>query len=154
MVPGATGTPAAAIRFRALILSPIAVIASALGPTQIRPCSAHGAGEVGVLRQEAVAGVDRLGAGRLRGGQDRLGVAVGRRRVGRADQDRLVGLRDERHAGVGFRVDRDRADAEPLGGADDPAGDLAPVRDEQRADHAGWSPTVVTILGYRERTTV
>jgi hypothetical protein len=36
-VPGATGTPAAAIRLRALILSPIAVIASADGPTQTRP---------------------------------------------------------------------------------------------------------------------
>jgi hypothetical protein len=37
VAPGATGTPAAAIRLRALILSPIAVIASAPGPTQIRP---------------------------------------------------------------------------------------------------------------------
>ena len=40
VVPGATGTPAAAIRFRALILSPIASIASASGPTQISPASA------------------------------------------------------------------------------------------------------------------
>src|SRR5205809_2360852 len=37
VVPGATGTPAAAMRFRALILSPIALIAAAPGPTQIRP---------------------------------------------------------------------------------------------------------------------
>jgi hypothetical protein len=38
-VPGATGTPAAAIRLRALILSPIAVIASAGGPTHTRPAA-------------------------------------------------------------------------------------------------------------------
>ena len=36
----ATGTPAAAIRLRALILSPIALIASAPGPTHTRPFAA------------------------------------------------------------------------------------------------------------------
>ncbi len=36
-VPRATGTPASAIRLRALILSPIALIASAPGPTHTRP---------------------------------------------------------------------------------------------------------------------
>jgi hypothetical protein len=39
VVPGATGTPAAAIRLRALILSPIALIASGPGPTQISPAA-------------------------------------------------------------------------------------------------------------------
>ena len=36
-LPAATGTPAAAIRFLALILSPICSMAPGGGPTQIRP---------------------------------------------------------------------------------------------------------------------
>ena len=40
------------------ILEPICSIDSGVGPTQVRPASTHGAGEVGVLGEEAVAGVD------------------------------------------------------------------------------------------------
>ena len=58
-----TGTPAAAISRLASILLPIAAIASGGGPIQVSPASMHGRGEVGVLGQEAVAGVDRVGAG-------------------------------------------------------------------------------------------
>src|SRR5439155_17826717 len=39
VVPGPTGTPAAAIRFRALILSPMASMASGPGPTQTSPAA-------------------------------------------------------------------------------------------------------------------
>ncbi len=84
VVPGATGTPAADIRFRAAILSPMASMVSGSGPIQTSPAfltwrarRGDRAGEVGVLRQEAVAGVHRLRAahpGRL---DDRLSIEVG-----------------------------------------------------------------------------
>ena len=62
-----TGTPAAAISFLASILEPIAAIAAAGGPIQVSPASCTARGEIGVLREEPVAGVDGVRAGRLRG---------------------------------------------------------------------------------------
>src|SRR5260221_6411714 len=81
-------------------------------------------------------------------------VRIARRR--RADADRDVGLADERRAGVGVRVPRDAPQAHPLRGAEDAAGDLAAIRDEdghhvrrlspQRAALAeGW-PVLVTVF--------
>src|SRR5437763_8030229 len=90
------------------------------------------AGEVGVLRQEPVPRMDRLRTGGLRGREDRLDVAV---RLRRADGYRLVGLGDERQPGIDVGVHRHGVHAEPARGADDPAGDLSPVGDQQRADH-------------------
>ena len=56
-------------------------------------------------------------------------IAFARRR--RADVHRLVGLAHVQRLGVGIGIDRDRADAERARGADDPAGDLAAVGDEE-----------------------
>ena len=60
--PGSTGTPASSIRSRASVFEPIASIASGAGPIQVRPGVGHRARERRVLGQEAVAGVDRVGA--------------------------------------------------------------------------------------------
>ena len=94
-----------------------------------------GFGESGVFRQEAVAGMDRLGARAFGGVQDgvrpQVAVAGGRR----ADVDGLVGHLDMQRLGVGVGIDRDRADAEPAGGADDAAGDLAAVGDQDLGEH-------------------
>ena len=112
-------------------------MASGDGPTQTSPASPDPSGEAGVLGQEAVAGVHRLGAGlpgRLEHG---VGVAVALRRGGRADRHGLVGLADVGQAGVGLGVHRDRAQAHPLDGADDAAGDLASVGDEHGLEHGG-----------------
>ena len=46
------------------ILSPIAAIAAGVGPMKTMPASASAVGEAGLLRQKAVAGMHRLGAGR------------------------------------------------------------------------------------------
>src|SRR5260221_8604152 len=81
-------------------------------------------------------------------------VRIARRR--HADADRDVGLADERRAGVGVRVHRDAPQAHPLRGAEDAAGDLAAIRDEdghhvrrlspQRTALAeGW-PVLVTVI--------
>ena len=58
-----TGTPAAAISFLASILEPIASIAAGGGPIQVSPAACTARRELGVLRQEPVAGVDGVGAG-------------------------------------------------------------------------------------------
>ncbi len=95
----------------------------------------HLTGEVGVLGQEAVAGMDGVCAGALRGVDDEVGaqVGVGRRAAGQAD--RPVGLGDERCVRVGVGEHRDGGDAEFAAGAEHPARDLAAVGDQHRADH-------------------
>jgi hypothetical protein len=105
-----------------------------------QPGRPDGPGELGVLRQEPVPGVDRLGPGRLGRGQHCRLVPVRLGRVGRSDQDRLVRLGHERQTGVGLRVDGDGAHTQLPGGADDAAGDLPAVGDEQRLKHVGGSP--------------
>ena len=68
-------------------------------------------GEVRVLRQEPVAGVDGLRAGALRHLEDRVAAQVAVLRRGRADAPGLVGQAHMARVGVGFGVDGDHADA-------------------------------------------
>ena len=79
--------------------------------------------------------MDRLSTRALGGVEDgfRPQVAVAGR--GRADVDGFVGHLDMQRLGVGVGIDRDRADAEPAGGADDAAGDLAAVGDQDLGEH-------------------
>ena len=97
-----------------------------------------GLGEVGVLGEEAVAGVDGVGAG-VGGDRDDLGdVEVGLGRGRAAEGVGLVGEADEERVAVGVGVDRDGADAGVLAGADDADGDLAAVGDQDLLQaHAG-----------------
>ena len=89
-----------------------------------------GAGERGVLGQEAVAGVDGLRAGAAGGVDQRGDREVGLGRGGGADPQRDVGGADVRRLAVGVRVDGDRAQAERAGGADHAQRDLPAVGDE------------------------
>jgi hypothetical protein len=98
----------------------------------------RGAGfrELGALRQETIA---RMDAGRPRAHRQRENaldrkIAVARRR--RADEMRLVGHLHEQRASVRFGMHGNGAQAEPPRRADDPAGDLAAVGDENRFEHA------------------
>ena len=102
-----------------------------------------GLGEIGILGQEAVTGMDCLGAGRLGRGDDGLDVQValdGRRRP---DAPRLVGLRHVRRSGIGIGVDRHRGDAHAPRRAHDAAGDLAPVGDQDLSEHRRVDPWLV-----------
>ena len=92
-------------------------------------------GEVGVFGEEAVAGMDRVRSGAPRRVQDRLGVEIALAGRGRADPVRLVRRRDVQGVRVCVRVHGDAPDAEPPCGTTHPAGDLAPVRDEQPPEH-------------------
>ncbi len=93
-------------------------------------------GEARVLGQEAVAGMDGVGAGDLAGGDDRRNVEIAVARGRRADADALVGEPHMHGVGVGGRMDRDRRDAELLGGAQDAQRDLAAVGDQDLVEHS------------------
>ena len=97
------------------------------------------------LRQEAIARVDRLGAGVEGGLDDGVDpqVALGRRR--RAEADRDVGQPDVGRRGVRVAVDRDGLDAQLAAGADDPDGDLAAVGDQDAPEGRTPSPDVVFV---------
>ena len=92
-------------------------------------------GECRPLRQEAEAGVDgfrpRLPAGR----DDALGDEVTLGRGCRADVDRLVGEAHVQRVTIGIGIYGDRPDPHASGRADDAAGDLAAVRDEDLLEH-------------------
>jgi hypothetical protein len=94
----------------------------------------HGLGEVGVLRQEAVAGVDGVGAGLGRGVEDLGEVQVGLAGGLSAQGERLVGEADVRSLGVGFGVHRHAGQPRVPGRPDHPNGDLAAVGDENLGD--------------------
>ncbi len=88
------------------------------------------AGERGVLRQEAVAGVDRVGAGLEGGGDDEVAAEIGvRRRVARQPYGD-IGVTDERRPRIGVGVDRDRTDAEVATRTEHPPRDLSAVGNE------------------------
>ncbi len=89
-----------------------------------------GFGEVGPLREEAVARVHRVRA-RLPGGVDeQIAAQVGRGRGVARQVHGVVGLCDVRRALVGVGVDGDRLDAHRAAGGEDASGDLAAVRDQ------------------------
>ena len=94
-------------------------------------------GELGVLGEEAVAGIDRVGARLLRDADDLVDVEVGADRMPLlADLVGLVGLQPVQRVAVLVRVDRDRAGAQFVCGAERPDGDLAAVRDQDLSEHA------------------
>ncbi len=83
-----------------------------------------------ILRQEAVARMDRLGAGRL-GGRDDLGnVEIRLCGLSGADRHRLIGHVHMQRVAVGVGIDGHRLDPEPACRPDDAAGDLAAIGDQ------------------------
>ena len=98
-------------------------------------------GQGRVLRQEAVAGVDGIGA-RLDGGlDDQPGVEVGPHRMpGLADLVRLVGLEPVLGIAVLVGEHRHRLGAELVGGAEGADRDLAAVGHQNLREHDRESP--------------
>ena len=62
---------------------------------------------------------------------DKVGFAHRRR----ADMHRLVRRTDVKRVGIGIGIDRDSANAQAAGRADDTAGDFAAIGDEEGFDH-------------------
>ncbi|TPW02406.1 MAG: choline dehydrogenase [bacterium] len=115
-----------------------------LGPDEGHAVGFDDLGEAGVLGQEAVAGVDGLGAGDLGSSDDRRDIEVALGRRSRPDTDALVGQPDPHGTAVRFGVHGDGGDAHLLAGAVDPQGDFAAVGDEDLGEH-------IQILGLTPR---
>ena len=123
---GITGMPASWAILRAITLLPRLRITSGGGPTNTRPASVQASGKFGILRQKAIARVDRLGPG-LFGRFDNLAdIQVIFPGAG-ADAHRLIGPHDMVGVLVGLLVDGHHLEAQLLGGAHDAQGDLPPV---------------------------
>ena len=134
--PGSTGNPAAAACARAASLSPASVELGRGRPDEDQPAARAGARQRGVLRQEAVA---RDGSRRARPRPRRAitasDVQVALRCRCRADANGPVG-QPRRHRvqiRVGGRPARSRCRA--AGRCGRPDGDLAPVGDQDPAQH-------------------
>ena len=139
--PGTTGVPAARHRLARLGLA--AHLAHRVGRRADERDAGGGAGvgEVFVLRQEAVAGVDRVGAAGPAGGEDLVDHEVALRGGRRADRDGAIGQLDVRREPVDVAVDRDGLDPALLARTHDANGDLAAVGDEDAADRPELTAT-------------
>ena len=98
-------------------------------------------GERRRLGEEPVAGMDGIGAGPRGGVDEEVAAEVGVRRGVAGQGDGGVAQADVARTGVGVAVHGDRLDAQAPARADDAAGDLAAVGDQQTLDHAVTSGT-------------
>jgi hypothetical protein len=94
-----------------------------------------GPGKPRVLRQETVAGVDRVGSGGDGRADDRVHAEVASRRGGQANANDPVREPSGNRVGVGVRDGEHRLDAKQSAGPDHPRGDLPPVRDQHPPQH-------------------
>ena len=94
-----------------------------------------GLGEIGVLRQETVARMDRVGPVLARHPKHFVDAEIGLDGThAAADEIGLVGLEPVQREPVLLGIDRDGPDAELDRGAQRPNGDLAPVGDQDAAE--------------------
>ena len=84
-------------------------IAAGGGPMKTTPALAHAFGEIGVLGQESIAGMQALGADLPRQRDDRVLVEIAARAF--ADLVRFVGEPGEQRPAVGRRMQDDRPDS-------------------------------------------
>ena len=103
-----------------------------------------GGGKRGVLAQEPVSGMDAVDPKTARGLQDGLRLEVALRRGGGAEADGFPCHAHMKCLGIGFGADRNGGDAHSVERADDPAGDLPAVGDEDLL-HGRASQTVTRI---------
>ena len=95
----------------------------------------HGLREVGILRQEPVPGVNRIRPRRLRRRDDLRAdqITLGCRRG--ADMHALVSDTHMQRLGIGIGIDRDGRNAHRARGADNAAGNLAAIGDQEFGYH-------------------
>ena len=92
-------------------------------------------GEFGVFRQEAIAGMHRLRPALTDRIHDLVDHDIGLVRRRRADMHRLIRHRHVQRVPVRVGIDGNSADTHLARGLDDPAGDFAPVGDQELIEH-------------------
>ena len=94
-----------------------------------------GQSEVGILRQEAVAGVDSLSTTLSRYPDQSFAVEVAVASGRGPNEVSDIGRADMQRFAVRLRVHGNRADTHLLAGCHDPQGDFASVGDQHRPKH-------------------
>src|SRR5215467_12027845 len=92
-------------------------------------------GEVCVLGEEAVAGMNGFGAAALGYIEDLFEIQIGLTRGGRTDVIGVVGLAHVQRAAVNIREDRHRLDTNLAAGAHDAHCDFAAIGNEDSLEH-------------------
>ena len=105
-----------------------------LGPDENQLMLFDDFGKARVFREEAIAGMDRVRAADLSGGNDRGDVEVAVLGGRRPDADRFIRQTDVHRIGVGGRMDRNRLDPHFMRSAVDAQRDLAAIGDQQLFD--------------------
>ena len=103
---------------------------SAGGPMKTRPASCARPREARVLGEEPVAGMDGVGAGRPRGGEEGVHAEIRGSAAAGPIETASSASSTWRRVGVGVAVDGDRGEPDLAERAEDPERDLAAVRDE------------------------
>jgi hypothetical protein len=116
-------------------LSPIAAIAPGIGPDENDASLIQRAWKGFAFGQESVTGMHGLRAGLAAGLDDLVDQKIAFRGRRRPDQNRIVGHFDMECVAVGFGIDGDGLNAHAAGSLDDPAGDLAAIRDQNSFEH-------------------
>jgi len=93
-------------------------------------------GELGILGQKAIAGMDGLGVRGESRFQNRIGAQIGQSGGRGPDADGLVGHLDMQGVLVRIGIDRDGGDAHSARSLDDSAGDFAAIGDQDFLEHA------------------
>ena len=142
-LPATSGAPARTAVSRAVILLPSSRMASGAGADPGQPGVEDGLGEVGVLGQEAVAGVEGVGAGFGRDGEELGDVQVGVRGRVAVQAVGLVRGGDVQGVGVDVGVDGDGGQLRVVAGPGDADGDFTTVGDQDLAHQLLASSSVV-----------
>ena len=106
----------------------------AFGPHEDESGRLYRIRKIGVLGQETIARMHRVGAGVLGCLQNVVDVEIGLRRMRRTDVHRLVGHLHRQRVGIGQRMDLNRPDAKLLRRTNDAHGDFATVGNEELRD--------------------
>src|SRR5215469_4793327 len=92
-------------------------------------------GEVGVLAEQTIAGMNSFDVGDFGGADHRRNIQVAFRRTWRANADRFIGKAHVQRVAVGYAVDRDGTHVEFFARADNAQGDFTAVRYEDLLKH-------------------
>ena len=92
-------------------------------------------GEMRVLGQKSVAGMNRIDIAHFGGAHDAIDLQITFRARRRADADRFVRQLHVERIDIRFRIDREGANAEFLAGANDAERDFAAIRDQNFLKH-------------------
>ena len=95
-------------------------------------------GEIRALGQEAVAGMQRIGAGDFGGADDRRNVQITVAAARRADADVFIRKPDVQRVLVGLRIHGHGLDAQLAAREDHPQRDLSTIGDKNFLEHGYW----------------